>query len=95
MSAFSMSDYRAFTRGPRFAYPGGGDLCLLLSDGELLCHGCAYTERRQVVWSLANHASDGWRPVAMVNTYNEDPSVRLCAHCGADIGDQGEEDNEE
>ncbi len=90
----TMSEYRAFVReysSAPFVFPGGGEAYLLLDDGEPLCAACAYNERKQIIWSIARgSARDGWCPVAICNSYNEDPGDRACAHCGADIGDQGE-----
>lgn len=91
-ASLTISDYRAAVRSGKHAFPGGGELYFLCSDGGVLCHDCAYSERRNILEAMRdNHNSGGWRVVAIGNTYNEDPQERTCDHCGADIGDQGDD----
>lgn len=85
----SISEYRAAVRSGPYMFPGGGEQYYLCSDGGILCHRCAYTERRQILRAMRDGDDTGWRVVAVWNTYNEDPTERLCDHCGAEIGDQG------
>jgi len=96
MPAISMSDYREFVRSGPYVFPGGGEAYILTEDGGLLCHECAYNERRQIIDAIARHdRTGGWLPAAFGNTYNEEPSPRTCDHCGAEIGDQGEPNEDE
>ena len=48
----TMSEYRAFVReysAAPYVFPGGGEVYLLLSDGECLCARCAYKARRESI----------------------------------------------
>lgn len=86
----TISDYRAAVRGDKFIFPGGGEIYYLCSDGGILCHDCAFSERRNILSAIRDGDSSGWRVVAIGNTYNEEPGDRTCDHCGEDIGDQGD-----
>ena len=91
MPAFTVSDFRASVRQGPYVFPGGGEMYWLCSDGGILCHRCAYRERRNILSAIRDNDSSGWRVVAVGNTYNEDPTERRCDHCSTDIGDQGPE----
>ena len=84
----SISEYRAVVRSGPYVWPGGGEQYYLCSDGGILCHRCAYAERHQILRAMRDGDSSGWHVVAVGNTYNEEPTERLCDHCGAEIGDQ-------
>ena len=76
-----------------YAWPGGYQLYLLMSDGEALCMKCARSEFRALLEAMRDNDNSGWRPEA-VDIYWEGPPMN-CAHCGREMvseyGDPAEE----
>lgn len=88
---------REFFEGLRhvIAWPGGyGPARLLMSDGETLCHECAYSERFQIGRSTRDGAHDGWAAQAWFIHWEGPPEY--CAHCGDELpSEYGDPDKHE
>ena len=81
-----------------YAWPGGYQLLLVMSDGEYMCLKCARKEWRNILDSYVTHQRrDGWYPVCL-DIYWEGPTLQCC-HCNADIrseyGDPWAEEEDE
>jgi hypothetical protein len=63
-----------------YAWPGGYPLFGITSDGKVLCHHCARTERASIGTTTGQ---DGWCLVA-INANWEDPDLH-CDHCSGRI----------
>lgn len=74
-----VADYKATLRAGPYAWPGGYQLYLLLSDGEALCFTCGNKQARHVIASIQSNDRDGWQCVACDVNY-EDTEMQ-CAHC--------------
>lgn len=79
----TVAQFKATLRAGPYAWPGGYQLFLLLSDGEALCFTCGNKEARNVISAIQDKRSDGWRCVACDVNY-EDHDM-LCAHCNKPI----------
>lgn len=79
----TVAQLKASLRVP-YAWPGGYEIALLLTDGELLCNDCAKREFRSLVWDIKNKCNTGWRPdgaVCMVDIDGSSP----CCHCNREL----------
>jgi len=65
----------------KFAWPGGYEMYLVMSDGGTVCMECARQEWRQIAYAIRNNLSDGWRAEGIGVTCNDDDMVS-CDHCG-------------
>ena len=79
----SVADLKATLRAGEWAWPGGYPMFLLASDGGCLHFECVRREMHNVVWSLRNDCSDGWKVVACDVNYED--SEMVCDHCGERI----------
>jgi len=79
----STADLRATLRAGPYAWPGGYPLYFITSDGAALSFEAVRSELRNVLWSMQNRVSDGWRVVACDINY-EDGDLR-CDHTGKRI----------
>lgn len=86
------SELCATLRAGPFAWPGGYQLALLLSDGEALCFDCARTELRQIVNAIRTRDNSGWRVVGLINCAESDSGIS-CAHCDAELQAEPEPDD--
>lgn len=77
------SNFKATLRAGAYAWPGGYPLYFICDDGGALCFACARKEARNVIWSLANKCSDGWRITA--TDVNWEDSELYCEHCNKPI----------
>jgi len=68
--------------GP-YAWPAGYPLYFVTNDGAALSFNTAKKERRNILESIANNSSDGWRIVALDINY-EDTEL-FCDHSGERI----------
>lgn len=80
---YTVSMFRRDVRNGPFAWPGGYPLYFLTSDGDVLCHDCAYKKRGSIIHAIHGGWGDGWRVVCMGVNY-EDPECE-CDHCGERI----------
>lgn len=62
-----------------YAWPGGYEKRIYLSDGETICQDCVRKEWRNIVQSTLNGYRDGWAAMA-VDVHWEGPPEQ-CAHC--------------
>lgn len=62
-----------------YAWPGGYEMALMTTDGELLCHMCVEENFANISWAHRHAADDGWRPHGYVVI--EGPGAEYCAHC--------------
>ena len=77
-----------------FAWPGGYDLAIYLSDGERICHKCARENYRQIISSTRNKEQDGWA-FGKVSVHWEGPP-EFCVQCGDEQeSEYGDPDNSE
>jgi hypothetical protein len=83
MEIKTISDFRAAIRNGAYAWPGGYPLYFISSDGAALSFNSAKSQRRNVLWSIANNCNDGWRVVAV--GVNWEDSELYCAHSGEKI----------
>ena len=66
-----------------YAWPGGYQKALYLSDGERMCLTCAKQHFRSIVDSTKHNFRDGWA-VEGVGIYWEGPTD-YCCHCNAEL----------
>jgi len=78
--AYSVSDFRRDIRAP-YAWPGGYPRYFVMNDGEALSFEAARENRRLILESIRDRASDGWEIAACAINW-EDPQL-YCAHSGA------------
>lgn len=57
----TVSDLKATLRAGEFAWPGGYPLYFITNDGAALSFKTVRKEFRQVLYSIRNQMSDGWR----------------------------------
>jgi len=70
----------------KYAWPGGYEICLIASDGELLCTKCARENYAQIAWSARSGVRDSWKVVGhMLDCDLEGTSN--CAHCNKTFAD--------
>lgn len=67
----------------RFAWPGGYDLALYLSDGERICHPCARENALRIGRSTRDNARDGWS-FMIADVYWEGPD-EYCCDCNCSL----------
>lgn len=67
-------------RRDAYAWPGGYELALVVSDGELLCHTCVEGNFASISWEHRNKTDGGWRPISCAMI--AEPGDECCAHCG-------------
>ena len=63
-----------------YAWPGGYEMALMTTDGELLCHTCVEDNFASISWEHRHKTDAGWRPHGYVVI--EEPGDDYCAHCG-------------
>lgn len=73
-------EFKATLRAGEFTFPGGYQLALFTSDSGVLCFDCAKEEAVNVIWSIRNKVSDGWRVNGCFNVDNSEESM-CCDHC--------------
>lgn len=74
---------RATLRAGPYAWPGGYQMYLLMSDGEALCFQCGRSEIYWITRSIRDRSKDGWRVVACDINWEDDDMY--CAHCNERI----------
>ncbi|WP_316172868.1 hypothetical protein [Bradyrhizobium sp. SZCCHNRI2049] len=79
----SISDFRAAVRNGSYAWPGGYPLYFVTSDGAALSFDAAKAERRNILESIRDKSSDGWRVVGCL--INWEDSELVCDHTGKRI----------
>jgi len=62
-----------------YAWPGGYQIAVYLTDGERLCVDCCKEHFRSIVDSTNHNYRDGWA-VECTSIYWEGPD-EYCAHC--------------
>ena len=77
-------EMKACLRAGGFAWPGGYALAFVTDDGAALCYECARKEFHNIVWSIRNKCSDGWRVIGLMNTADCDEPIH-CDHCREEI----------
>jgi hypothetical protein len=70
----------------KFAWPGGYEMYLVMSDSGVVCMACARKEWRSIAYSMHYNLSDGWRAESIGVTCNDEDIV-TCDHCGRTIFD--------
>lgn len=82
MNIDSTTELRTAIRHP-YAWPGGYQTVIVMSDGEIICHECARENYRLLSKSLKERSNDGWRPCAWeLFLEGEDET---CCNCGKQI----------
>lgn len=71
-------ELKATLRAGGFAWPGGYPLYFIASDGAAVSFEAVREHLRWVVWSIRNHADDGWRIVGCAINYEDDELT--CEH---------------
>jgi hypothetical protein len=93
MQINSISDFRAAVRNGPFAWPGGYPLYWVMADGGACAFDVAKTERRQMLWALANQYGDPcWQPVAL--EVNWEDAALFCDHTNKRIESAYADDSE-
>lgn len=85
------AELRASIRAGAYAWPGGYALAFYADDGGAICFDCARRELRNIVWSIRNLVSDGWRIVGLIGEH-ETGTPCDCAHCGAAVWTGADDD---
>ena len=67
-------------RRDAYAWPGGYEMALVTTDGEILCHTCVEENFASISWEHRHKTDAGWRPHGYVVI--EEPGAEYCAHCG-------------
>lgn len=78
MNIKTIADFRAAMRSGPYAWPGGYPLYFITNDGAALSFEAARENVRQIIWSIANNARDGWRVVGCEVNWEDDGL--LCDH---------------
>lgn len=76
----------------QYAWPGGYELFGITSHGEILCTKCMKEEFHQILWSVKNNCSDGWKidaigysgeleSIDFIEKHHEEYCLDMCAHC--------------
>ena len=81
----SVADLKATLRAGEYAWPGAYQLAFVTSDGGVLSFDSVREEFHQVVWSIRNGASDGWRVDSCIIVDDEGDPL-YCDHSGEPIG---------
>jgi hypothetical protein len=63
----------------KYAWPGGYPLCVVMSDGEVICTTCAKDNLSTIAHSTAHHLRGDWQAIGVEVNW-EDTSL-YCAHC--------------
>lgn len=76
-----------------YAWPGGYDLVLIMTDGGVLCADCVRANYRQILESVRDYSNvnygDGWTPAGYMLA--DDPGAELiCDHCSKTISGEDE-----
>ncbi len=79
----SVADFKATLRAGPYAWPGGYQMYMIVSDGAALSFAEAAENVKQIYWSIANQVDDGWRVVGCDINYEDDDLY--CAHSGDKI----------
>jgi len=66
-----------------YAWPGGYELRVVMSDGGVLCRQCVKDNWREIVQATLHGLRDGWEAAA-VDVLWEGPAV-CCAQCGCEL----------
>lgn len=72
----------ASLRAGDWTWPGGYPLYFVTDDGGALCADCVRKELYQIIWSIRNKVSDGWRVCGLDVNYEDDLH---CDHCDGKI----------
>ena len=68
----------------RYAWPGGYELCVVTSDGALVCSGCVRENYREIIDSTKKEISDGWRCIGISNESELEDD--FCSECNKQLG---------
>jgi len=69
----------------RYAWPGGYELAIVMTDGELMCCGCAARNWRLIADSTRHDPRDGWGVDHVTMFATTDPADHgdcKCCECG-------------
>lgn len=77
----NLSDLKNFIRSGGYAWPGGYQMALLMSDGEVIDAKCAKENYRLIRNEMKSDNTRGsWSPAAPFIHYEGE--ALQCAHCG-------------
>ena len=71
-------------RRERYVWPGGYELALIMSDGELLCADCVRDNFHEISTAYRDHGRTGWEPIGIASAECAEQS-EVCAHCNREI----------
>jgi hypothetical protein len=71
MQTNTISDFRRATRIGPYAWPGGYPLYFITNDGGAISWDGAKQDRRDILESIRDNDSRGWRVVAMEINYED------------------------
>lgn len=78
----TIAELKATLRAGQYAWPGGYPVFFITSDGATLSFDSVKEELHQIIWSIENQVSDGWRVVACDINYE---FTLFCDHSGEQI----------
>lgn len=67
----------------RYAWPGGYEIHLVLSDGECVCHACTVKHLGLIVSAIVSNSTDGWKAIG--TDINYESTGIYCAQCSKQI----------
>ncbi len=76
------ADMVRYVARQRFSWPGGGELFIVTSSGDVLCQDCIRENYRQ---ELSEAIDETFSPYAIESGYNIDPESCYCENCGKDL----------
>ena len=76
-------------RREKYAWPGGYELALVMSDGALICAKCVEANWHKIASATLDHRlhrtqCNGWEPQGIASA-DEAEQPEVCEHCGATI----------
>lgn len=69
----------------KYAWPGGYAIFGICNDGGILCADCMGENFRQILWSVKDNISDGWRVDGLTHAGEMDFDGDCCAHCNREL----------
>lgn len=89
------SEFKASLRAGPFTWPGCFNVLFVCSDGELLCYSCARKNARQIIYSIKNNCSDGWKvEISCIEAVSADCArevdpdlISNCSNCNKEFGE--------
>lgn len=79
-------EFRETLRAGPYAWPGGYQVFLYMSDGDEICFECARKNAEEILYAIRNPhivSNDGWRVTG--SDINWEDSLMICCACGKSI----------